>query len=96
MQSRSDGLNYLPKQNKLVHSQKRSPTYAWNVWPDQWKIARGHGKAISTLLINLLLNEAATNASWLWAPSSVTSKKSPNVYEICPKIKDFDTLTKIA
>ena len=29
------------------------------------------------------------------AVSSVTSKKSPNVYKSCPKIKDFDTFKKL-
>ena len=30
------------------------------------------------------------------AVSSVTTKKSPNVYKSCPKIIDFDSFTKIA
>jgi len=42
-------------------SQNRAPTVALIS-----EIALGHGKAISTLLINLLLNEALTNTSWLW------------------------------
>ena len=28
--------------------------------------------------------------------ASVTSQKSPDVYKSCPKMKDFDTFTKIA
>ena len=43
----------------------------------------------------MLINGIKTVASVFWPMGSVTSKKSPNIYKSCPKIKDFDTFKKL-
>ena len=46
--------------------------------------------------IMLVAHTYHKNAALELCVTSVPSKKSPNVYKSCPKMKDFDIFTKIA